>query len=105
MHKNIKIKLELECDFKNLEQEMTHKFQLPNAIIRGQNDLINYWDTQRDLFISRCDELEAKGSGWALSRIDNIRININKYKLLSGSSYIALPKWIEDKKACINIKK
>lgn len=63
MHKNIKINLELECDFKNLEQEMTHKFQLPNVIIRGENDLINYWDTQRDLFISRCDELEAKGSG------------------------------------------
>lgn len=55
MHKNIKINLELACEFNNLEQEMTHKFRLPNVIIRGENDLINFWDIQKDLFIDRCD--------------------------------------------------
>jgi hypothetical protein len=33
-----------------------------------------------------------------------LRININKYTPLSGNSYVELPKWIKDKKACINVK-
>jgi hypothetical protein len=33
-----------------------------------------------------------------------LRININKYKPLSGNSYVELPKWIKDKKACVNVK-
>ena len=39
-----------------------------------------------------------------IKKIDNLRININKYKPLSGNSYIDLPEWIKNKKACINIK-
>lgn len=34
LHKNIKINLELECDFKAImEAEITHKFQLSNIIL------------------------------------------------------------------------
>jgi hypothetical protein len=33
-------------------------------ILREKDDLEEYWDEQKDLFISRCDELLEKGSGW-----------------------------------------
>lgn len=92
LHKNIKI---------NLEQEITHNFQPANVIINGENDLTDYWDNQRDLFIARCDELEAKVQVWGLKRINHLKLNINKYTLLSGKSYNELPKWIKDKKACV----
>ena len=109
LHKNIKVNLEMECEFKKEGDkykmiEMTHKFQLSNVILREANDLENYWDEQRELFIARCDELEARESRWTLKRINNLTININKYKALSGNSYTDLPEWIKNKTACINIK-
>jgi hypothetical protein len=73
-------------------------------ILREKDDLEEYWDEQKDLFISRCDELLEKGSGWTLKKIIYLRININKYTPLSGNSYVELPKWIKDKKACVNVK-
>ncbi|CAH1381059.1 unnamed protein product, partial [Tenebrio molitor] len=66
LHKNIKTNLEMECEFMKLENEdftMIHKFQLPNVILREKDALEEYWDEQKDLFISRCDELQEKGSG------------------------------------------
>jgi hypothetical protein len=71
-------------------------------ILREKDDLEEYWDEQKDLFISRCDELLEKGSGWTLKKIIYLRININTP--LSGNSYVELPKWIKDKKACVNVK-
>lgn len=42
--------------------------------------------------------------GWALERIAFVEINVNKYSPLCGSSYIKLPKSIENKKAVINVE-
>lgn len=50
-------------------------------------------------------EFQEKDSGFALSRILNLVININKYEpLANGSCCVDLPKEIADKKACINVK-
>lgn len=45
-----------------------------------------------------------QGSGWTFSHINYLEIKIINYKPMKGSSYIKLPKWIEDKKAVINVK-
>jgi hypothetical protein len=45
-----------------------------------------------------------RDSGWALSAIVNLMININVYTLLLASSYIDLPEQIKVKRACINVK-
>ena len=39
-----------------------------------------------------------------VSKIDGMIFNVNKIKPLNGKSYIALPEWIANKKAVINIK-
>ena len=36
--------------------------------------------------------------------IENVSVIVYKTKPLAGSSYIPLPKWIDDKKTVINIK-
>jgi hypothetical protein len=38
-------------------------------ILREKDDLEEYWDEQKNLFISKCDELQEKGSGWTLKNI------------------------------------
>ncbi|XP_054712885.1 uncharacterized protein LOC129222404 [Uloborus diversus] len=50
------------------------------------------------------DDFQARGSGWVLSKIDNLELRINKYNPLRGSSYIELPDKIKNKKAIINVK-
>jgi len=44
------------------------------------------------------------GSGFTITGISEIKIHVNKFNPLRGSSYTPLPLWIANKKACINIK-
>jgi len=44
------------------------------------------------------------GSGWFLLSIDDFVVHSVRYNPLIGSSYIELPKFVLDKKACINVK-
>jgi hypothetical protein len=77
---------------------------LKNIVLKGQDDLEEFWTNKKDLFIARCDELREKECSWVFQRVNFIRIHINKYTPLRAISYIELPKWIKNTKACINIK-
>lgn len=48
--------------------------------------------------------LELRGSGWHFQKINSHFMGQSRLILTNGGSYIALPKWLEDKKAIINIK-
>lgn len=58
----------------------------------------------QNVILRDIEEFQEKESGWALSAIVNLAININKYTPQLGSSYIPLPKKIESKNACINVR-
>ncbi|VDI46426.1 Hypothetical predicted protein [Mytilus galloprovincialis] len=45
-----------------------------------------------------------EGSGWTFGHIEKLEIHLNKFKPLKGSSYIALPKPLGQKKAIINVQ-
>ena len=45
-----------------------------------------------------------RGSGFTIVGIKELVIHLNKYNPTRGASYIPLPDWIANKKACINIK-
>ena len=46
---------------------------------------------------------QKEGSGWVLSEILHLDLNVAQYKPLKGSSYLPLHKKLKDKKAIINI--
>ena len=52
------------------------------------------------------EEFEQENSGWSLTEIINILVNFNIYapSQIGLSTFINLPKYIQDKKAVINIK-
>ena len=52
----------------------------------------------------KIDEFIRNGSGWVLHHLDKIDLGILKYNPLKASSYIELPKRIENRRACLNIK-
>ncbi|KAJ8914117.1 hypothetical protein NQ315_016192 [Exocentrus adspersus] len=47
--------------------------------------------------------VKERDSGWALNRVVNLGVNINKFTPQVGSSYIELPRQIKAKHACINV--
>ena len=50
------------------------------------------------------DKMELSESGLVIKQIDKLTFNYDKYNPTRGGSFIALPKWVQNKKACINIK-
>ncbi|XP_077265262.1 uncharacterized protein LOC143899135 [Temnothorax americanus] len=54
--------------------------------------------------LSRLEEFQERDSGWALSRILNLTVNVNKYNPLRAGCYINLPQKIKSKKAVINVQ-
>lgn len=54
--------------------------------------------------LASLEEFQDRDSGWALSRIDNLMINVNKYNPLHAGCNIQLPREIMNKRAVINVK-
>ena len=46
----------------------------------------------------------AEDTGWHFVKIINLQLHTIRYTPLRGSSYIKLPKFLEDKKAIVNMK-
>ena len=49
-------------------------------------------------------DFQEQGSSWSLKSILHLTININRYNPMRVGSYIPLPKDVQNRKACINIK-
>jgi len=49
-------------------------------------------------------EFQERDSGWALSRILNLLINVNKYNLLHAGCHIELSREIKLKRAVVNVQ-
>jgi hypothetical protein len=52
----------------------------------------------------QAEVLEMSESGLVLTQMDKIKFNFDKYNPTRGGKFIPLPKWVQNKKACINIK-
>ena len=76
-----------------------------NAAIHGNTDL-KQWFTEKVIQPLQTDlgEFQERFSGWALSRVLHLSININKYNPLRAGTYIKLPRQIAIKKACVNVQ-
>ena len=52
----------------------------------------------------QAEVMEVSESGLVITQIDKIKFNYDKYNPTRGGKFIPLPKWVSNKKACINIK-
>ena len=50
------------------------------------------------------EEFQERESGWSLKSILNLVVNIYKYNPMRGNSFIDLPPFIKNKKACVNVQ-
>ena len=72
--------------------------------ILSQHDIENAIAKSHTAIETNIDKWTCQGSGWVVTRVLCLYVNIAKYAPLKGSSYIELPKYLKNKKALINVK-
>lgn len=105
-HTCIKVNVELFgifMLFKNNSQSMK-SFVTKNKILYQCFDFERYYDEVINSLKKKVEEFQERDSGWAFLNNSHLEININKFQPLRGSSFIKLPKVIQNKKACLNIQ-
>ena len=72
--------------------------------ILSQHDIENAIEEAHRNIDAQMDKWTCQGSGWAVTRVLCLYVNIAKYTPLKGSSYIDLPDYLKNKKAIVNVK-
>ncbi|XP_071582111.1 uncharacterized protein [Temnothorax nylanderi] len=54
--------------------------------------------------LASLEEFQERDSGWALSRILNLTVNVNKYNSLHAGCFVEIPREIKLKRAVINVR-
>lgn len=97
------------AEFKKNEEKMKLHVYCEYEIIdidTVENDNLSIWfqDNIVDKVLKRVEEFETKGSGWQFDSIIELEVGCNQYDVLRGGSYIPLCKFLNTKKAIINVK-
>ncbi|XP_022837008.1 uncharacterized protein LOC111364395, partial [Spodoptera litura] len=102
----IKVNFELFAYFilpKSGEQQLK-SFNTKYEVIYKSTDFDEIYLNVRETFKMKLTEFEHCESGWSLTSLSHLEININKYSPMRGGSYIELPEVIKKTKSCINIQ-
>ncbi|XP_072401744.1 uncharacterized protein [Diabrotica undecimpunctata] len=105
----VKVNMTFGGDFEIASGEKIHKdtkyFTTSNSPIYRDTNLDEWFEKKVVEPINRdLEEFQERDSGWALTAVVNLGVNINKFTPQLGSSYIELPPQIKRKEACINVK-
>ncbi|XP_073995690.1 uncharacterized protein [Rhodnius prolixus] len=105
LYSSIKVNLWVDCTFKNMQgEEMSKALKTSNEPIYMETDMDEYLSEAFSRLKREMEQAVMSKSGWKLISVDGLRVRIGKYPALIISSYIPLPKNIQAKKACINVK-
>ncbi|KYN09457.1 hypothetical protein ALC57_18430, partial [Trachymyrmex cornetzi] len=79
---------------------ITKNYELFNT-----SDLREWYDEHvMDNILAALEEFQERDSGWALSRISNLIVNVNKFNPMHAGCWVELPREIMLKKAVINVR-
>ncbi|XP_031777427.1 uncharacterized protein LOC107981297 [Nasonia vitripennis] len=105
----VKINSDFIAEFsmqKNGEETTDIKYFTSESVTAFMSTNLEEWfkDHIKEPILTQLEEFQEKDSGWTLTSIISLCINMKKYSPIKGSSFIPLPKFIEKKKACVNIR-
>ncbi|KYN09355.1 hypothetical protein ALC57_18531 [Trachymyrmex cornetzi] len=92
---------EFVADVKRSAKSITTK----NYELFNTSDLREWYDEHvTDDILAALEEFQERDSGWALSRISNLIVNVNKFNPMHAGCWVELPREIMLKKAVINVR-
>lgn len=104
-HDNVKINMVFNGEFVAGEKRDNKSVSTRNFELFAASDLETWYkQCVIEPILSSLDEFQERDSGWALSRILNLTVNINKYNPLHAGCNIQLPREIMLKRAVINVQ-
>ena len=105
-HKGMKVLLQTFSDFKSKKankvvrrEVRSRRYELTN-----EEEIINVLNQMATDIEHQAEVLEASESGLVPTQMDKIKFNFDKYNPTRGGKFIPSPKWVQNKKACINIQ-
>ena len=104
-----KVSLVLKVEMTKAQGDGKRKVQQPYFsskpyTILSQHDIENAIEEAHRNIDTQIEKWTCQGSGWAVSQVVCLYVNISKYTPLKVSSYIDLPKYLKDKKAIVNVQ-
>ena len=109
--KGLKIKEEIQCVFKKYNNEI-NEYQYITIYLGSSKttytfinngDVLEKLKKSSEIFGRLVDEYNGMGSGSIIDAFIQVIIHKALYSPLSGSTYIKLPDYLENKQACINV--
>lgn len=91
------------------EEEQVEK---QTVYIHTRSSVVDFETNLSDFYIDyivgyilgKIDDLEIRGSGFSLTRIEELLVQVNEFQPIAGSSYIDLPTILKKKNAIINVR-
>lgn len=105
-YKGMKVLLETFSTFKSKKtnEEVRHTVSSRRYDINNEEEIPNVLNQMATDIEIQMDRMDLSESGLVKKQIDKLKFNYDKYNPTRGGSFIALPKWVSNKKACVNIK-
>ena len=89
---------------KPFDREAYPHFQSKPMVILTTEDIETFLKEAYAQLDKHVDKFTNDGSGWILDNVLSLSVNFSKYTPLKGSSFIVLPKYLQTKKAIVNVK-
>ena len=105
-HNGMKIILEMFASYKSKKSTeiIQHNTRSRMYIITNKEEIEKTLSQMATDIEIQLDTMEMSESGLVLTQKGKLKFHFDKYSPTRGGSFIELPKWIQNKKACINIK-
>ena len=102
----MKIRIDVDISFRHPEHEEPQIHRIPSRVytFNSHEELKTTIDNMASDIERKIENSQLKKSGYQIKKIEKITIHYDRYNPTRAGKYIELPKWIADKKACINIK-
>lgn len=97
----------VEDDNEQIErkEKQTLHIHTKSVAVDRHTDLFTFFEeTVVKYLLPKIDDVIIQGSGFTLSSIDELVVQVNQHDLINGNSYIELPKYLAKKRAIINVK-
>ncbi|XP_070168836.1 uncharacterized protein [Polyergus mexicanus] len=104
-HFNVKVNTVFNGEFVSGDKRANKSVNTRNCELFRTSDLHEWYERRVvEPTLASLEEFQERDSGWALSRILDLTVNINKYNPMRAGCHIKLPREITMKRAVINVQ-
>ncbi|XP_071578695.1 uncharacterized protein [Temnothorax nylanderi] len=104
-HDNVKINTMFNGEFVAGDKRANKSIATRNYELFRESDLCEWYKRHViEPTLASLEEFQERDSGWALSRILNLTVNVNKYNPLHAGCFVEIPREIKLKRAVINVR-